>query len=487
MNEDISENDYVEIYEEKTAAFTESLPRIVKEFQQTAVEVSHMNDVPAAISFFVILGQVVKDFIRIPNGRNIEDSRIHFCQIQTSGTGKSTLYNFVGPVAKNVFDKINESKKHPHAMRTGNEIVPRIFDIFSVTDYTDASLIGHYAEVMEGEGNERSLETKRIKGLLEGSGLAHWDEFEYSGVFKQSQHKENSIVYLNTFMNTLAGENWIISKKLKEGDIMECFCERSVLAMTYPPKHLDSIMTEKGVLQRMLCYIWDVPEFIQDKMRRMQIAKAGTIEEIKQPIEKYAKLIFKIYQTVQEKFEENGKDALATMSYSDDYRDVLLLEYESMQQYILSSSPEIREVASNFTTRLLKILMKMAVLCSVASSPSIRDKSKRFIVTGANVRQAAVITRQCYMTLVEWLERSLRMRRRVTSANNKLPIFIKCYNEISKDEEGFVSKNQYFKVIEKEAKLSQAQIYNYWKKYENNFITEKHGRAVYIKLKEGSK
>ena len=459
MNEDISENDYVEIYEEKTAAFTESLPRIVKEFQQTAVEVSHMNDVPAAISFFVILGQVVKDFIRIPNGRNIEDSRIHFCQIQTSGTGKSTLYNFVGPVAKNVFDKINESKKHPHAMRTGNEIVPRIFDIFSVTDYTDASLIGHYAEVMEGEGNERSLETKRIKGLLEGSGLAHWDEFEYSGVFKQ----------------------------LKEGDIMECFCERSVLAMTYPPKHLDSIMTEKGVLQRMLCYIWDVPEFIQDKMRRMQIAKAGTIEEIKQPIEKYAKLIFKIYQTVQEKFEENGKDALATMSYSDDYRDVLLLEYESMQQYILSSSPEIREVASNFTTRLLKILMKMAVLCSVASSPSIRDKSKRFIVTGANVRQAAVITRQCYMTLVEWLERSLRMRRRVTSANNKLPIFIKCYNEISKDEEGFVSKNQYFKLVEKEAKLSQAQIYNYWKKYENNFITEKHGRAVYIKLKEGSK
>ena len=33
-------------------------------------------------------------------------------------------------------------------------------------------------------------------GVLEGNGLAHWDEFEYSGIFKQTQHKENSIVYL---------------------------------------------------------------------------------------------------------------------------------------------------------------------------------------------------------------------------------------------------------------------------------------------------
>ena len=61
---------------------------------------------------------------------------------------------------------------------------------------------------------KENLNGIRIAGQLEGNGLAHWDEFEYSGIFKQSQHKENSIVYLNTLMNSLAGESWIISKAL---------------------------------------------------------------------------------------------------------------------------------------------------------------------------------------------------------------------------------------------------------------------------------
>ena len=65
---------------------------------------------------------------------------------------------------------------------------------------------------------------------------------------------------------------------------MECFCERSVLAMTYPPNNLNSVMAEKGVLQRMLLYVWEVPEFLQHKMRTEQNLKAGTIEEVNQPL-----------------------------------------------------------------------------------------------------------------------------------------------------------------------------------------------------------
>ena len=107
------EEKYMEQFQESANIFNESLPYVAREFQKSAVKVSHMNDIPAAISFFTILGQVCKDFIIIPNGRNHEDTRVHFCWVQTSGTGKSTLWNFVGPVANKVFEKINQNNKHP--------------------------------------------------------------------------------------------------------------------------------------------------------------------------------------------------------------------------------------------------------------------------------------------------------------------------------------------------------------------------------------
>ena len=121
-------------------------PRVVQAFADDAVKVSHDNEIPAKISFFTILGQIVKDHITIPNGYNREDTRIHFCWIQTSGTGKSTLWNFVGPIANKTFEKINArkgKKAHP-ALETGDSeigekigntqvrdgILPREFNIF---------------------------------------------------------------------------------------------------------------------------------------------------------------------------------------------------------------------------------------------------------------------------------------------------------------------------------------------------------------------
>ena len=86
MNEDYNEEEYMAAFEENAGVFSEALPVIVREFQKSAVEVSHYNDIPAGISFFTILGQICKDFIIIPNGRNHEDTRVHFCWVQTSGT-----------------------------------------------------------------------------------------------------------------------------------------------------------------------------------------------------------------------------------------------------------------------------------------------------------------------------------------------------------------------------------------------------------------
>jgi hypothetical protein len=519
MNEDINyeeiemskeEEEYLYAVDENTKVFNTNLPSFIRRFQQDAVKVAFKNDIPAALSCFVILGQIVKDFVQIPNGRSIEDSRVHFCQIQTSGSGKTTLWAFLKPVTKLLFDKINASEGHPvnrHISSDGSvdykqwdgdgevpTYAPKQFNIMSTTEYTDAALIGGYEEAIveseDAEGNTtKGLDWVREGGLLEGSGLAHWDEFEYSGVFKQSQNKEQAIVYLNTLMNTLAGESWQVSKKLKRGKMMNCYCERSILAMTYPPEKLATVIAHKGVLQRMILFIWDVPENMLDVMRRMQISKAGKLEEIDAPIEAFADEFFEIYEVMKERFEEVDKDPLQTMRFKEDFNDVLLLEYETMQQFISSSDPVVRKIASNFTTRLLKILIKMSVLCSIAEAKDIKNKKKRFIVSGRNVRQAGNIVRQCYNTLVLWLERSLKVARRVgkrTQSPNE-QVFLETLRQAELNENGFFSKAKQKDILAKSMNVRTAE--RLFKKYEDEglFEVDKIGRSYYLKLKEEKK
>ena len=529
MNEDMNyeerpmskeEEEYHNQLEENTKAFNNELPNFIRRFQEDAVKVSYKNDIPAALSCFVILGQIVKDFVQIPNGRSIEDSRVHFCQIQTSGSGKSTLWNFVGPVSTKVFEKINETGTHPLNEKLPDEegyCSPKQFNLMSTTEYTDAALIGGYEEVMQdvpvvdNEGNpvlddngyqktKKEMGWVRDAGLLEGSGLAHWDEFEYSGIFKQSQNKEQAIVYLNTLMNTLAGESWIISKKLKRGEMMECYCERSILAMTYPPEKLVKVVANKGVLQRMILFIWDVPEFMLDEMRIMQIEKAGILEEINQPIDEFADEFFEIYQLVKDRFDEVGKDPLKTMKFTDTFRANLKVEYETMQDFIQDTHPAVRKIASNFTTRLLKILIKMAVLCSIAEARNIKTPSKRFVVTGRNVRQAGNVVRKCYNTLVFWLMKSLKVKEvkkkigsKTQSPNEKAFIeAITKANKITiKETEGWFSQAEVIKALSHKETGSMVsktaeRLFKTYKK-QGLFEVDKLGRSVYLKLKEEKK
>ena len=475
----MNEEEY-EMFEEEMIRFTDELPAFFREFQKDALKVSHLNGVPAVISLFVMLGQISKDFVRIPNGANVEDTRIHFGWIQTSGTGKSTLWNFVGPIANDVHKRINEESNHP-VLDKFDHVVPSTFNIFSLTDYTDPTLIGGFNKTMDDDGE---IEWVRIPGHLEGNGLAHWDEFEYSGVFKQTQHNESSIVYLNTLMNTLAGESWVISKALRQFDnqIMYCFSQRSVIAMTYPPENLSDVIANKGVLQRMLLYVHDVPEYMQRKMRKEQIKHAGQIVESNAPIERYVNGIYTIYKVLEERYHMRGNNPLNTMTYSDGYREALEAQLEAMEEFINNTNGEVRKVAQNFTTRLMKILQKMSVICSIAQAPSIKNHNERFIVTPQNVRQAASIVRQCYSTLVDWLEQGLRVKRKSIAEKSLFPLFVKCYGEMEKDEEGFVPKNELLNTVMKEGKKSKASIYNYFKKIEHKFKTDKQGRSVYVKL-----
>ena len=470
-------------------------PTLVRDFANSATEVSHYNGVPAALSLLTVVGQVCKDFVHIPNGRTHEDSRLHFCWVQTSGTGKSTLWNFVGPVSKKAFQLINQKNVHPPRVvvhKEGEEeehtdIIPSRFDTFSVTDYTDAVLIGKWVlnprydyeddENIEPEYNRRA-------GILEGNGLAHWDEFEYSGIFKQSNHQEKAVVYLNTLMNSLNGNNWWIAKALDSmgGKIMHCYCERSVLAMTYPPNNINEVIADKGVLQRMLLYIKDVPEYKQDEMVDMKIANFGKIVEVNQPIDEFAEKIFEIYEMMYERWNAVNRDPLQTVIFEEGFNRALALQHRKMKMEIRDADPHVVAALSNFKNRLLNTLGKVAVLCAIIESPS-RPPQDRFVVRATNAWQAGTFVQKSYSTLMEWLRRSLKAKRLTSTENNYEPIFLDCYNAMKEDwdENGYVNKTKFLNKVMTKVKKSRAQVYRNYDIVRHNFHEMKEGRSWYIK------
>ena len=516
---DINEEEFEETLDQekyslrKMEEYGAPLPFVVEEFVKAAVKVSNNNHIPASIGFFTVLGQVVKDFIHIPYGQGREDTRIHFCWIQTSGTGKSTLWNFIGPVSERLFKKINENsmeKRHPPLNTNSSEesvlaSMPRVFDTFGLTDYTDAVLIGGYSKEYPAPTpdvpNPPSVD-KRNAGKLEGNGLAHWDEFEYSGIFNQSQHQEKAIVYLNTLMNSLAGESWIISKALVsyENKVMECYCERSVFAMTYPPDNLNEVITSKGVMQRMLLYVKNTPKKTQHNMRLEQIGLAGQIHNVDAPIDKYANAMFELYELTQERFNEVGGNPLNTVTYGSNFNAALTLAYHHMQDDLLGTRLEVDNIADNFTTRMIKTLTRMAVLCSVAESPSIDNKDKRFIVTGLNVEQAERIVRQCYKSLVEWLDQSLRRKKHGLNYpefhTEFKSVFIELLKQNTTERKGLVKnrlsdsdsihKTIYLKAVIEKMNSSKNTVYRQYNELlpYGIFEEEKEGRTVYVRLKK---
>ena len=312
-------DEYFEEYPEMVGDYKMQLPNLIRAYVKDGTDVSKFNEVPATLTFFNLLGQIVKDKVIIVRGKGREDTRVPILWLQTSGTGKTELFNFYGPIAQKVFEILNAKYGYN-------------YDIFDITDFTDAALVGSIKQerqVVEDENGEpmTSYVDVQIDGALEGSGLMVFDEFEYSGVFRQSQHKENVIVYLNKVMNTLHGNNYVIKKKLKDGGIITCDCQRSPYACSYIPKGLTNVIAEKGVLQRMLIYIYEVPQAVQDEIREQLLREVGHEIDLEMPITRYANAFIKIYEALDERYEEVDKNAKKVIIYGDGFNDALVREY----------------------------------------------------------------------------------------------------------------------------------------------------------------
>ena len=95
------------------------LPKDAIRWQKIVGEFSLYNEYPAMMSYFVTLGQLLKDDVRVPIGRLSLDPRIHYCWIQTARSGKTTMFDFLSPVWQRTFGLISH-----HPSTTDNPSLP---------------------------------------------------------------------------------------------------------------------------------------------------------------------------------------------------------------------------------------------------------------------------------------------------------------------------------------------------------------------------
>ena len=228
----------------------EKLPELVNTWTETFGQVSRYNEFPAILAFFTMLGQLTKDFVRIPYGYTIEDTRIHVCWIQTARSGKSVLNDFLNEIATLTWQQIQNRYDVD-------------FNTFDCVDFTDSALVSSYVEVRNpdrGEEGEPDTIWNEVKGHIEGSGLLLFDEFESSGIFKKMSNKDSMVTFFQKMINTLTTDGYLIRRVLTGKPIATTRCDRSVWATSYFPEHLTETIADKGVLQRMFLYVNDVPQ-----------------------------------------------------------------------------------------------------------------------------------------------------------------------------------------------------------------------------------
>ena len=262
-----------------------TMPKVVERWTEVVGQFSLHNEYPAQMAFFTTLGQILKDKLRVPVGRLSLDPRIHFCWIQTARSGKTTMFDFLSPVWAKTFEMINE---HPVKNNKGPLVDVAKFTLENPDAFTDQALLGtikkdqpnpQYATTgtreerqaanVDTDGNPiPELIDQNINGALFGSGIIAFDEFEHSGIFKETQHKQDTVMMFQKFMNRLDSDTHLIKKRLTEwGKDLVVDCQRSLWATTLPPQGLEKVILTKGVFQRMWLYVREVPETLKCKWK----------------------------------------------------------------------------------------------------------------------------------------------------------------------------------------------------------------------------
>jgi len=440
-------------------------------FNATSID----NDIPGLLSFFFIQGQVAVPYVRIPWGSSHLDPRNHVFWIQSSRTGKSIAWEFVGDVLKDI--GINS-------------------DLY--TTGTDAGLIGGFEMEDDGEGGKIPI---LKEGMLTGQKALNFDEG--SIILNPNKHSQETVLYLQSACNPVGSNNNMLVKHTKTGRI-ETESLVSLWITTYPPSGVKEYVLTKGIFQRVLLY-WS--NWTMERRKAVSEIRAESAFKVTAPmkvsyddITSYFKdlelrlrnRVLNMTETTFVEWDEMArpdKEALVQsvmekMFTADEntFYPALLDAIDDYYTLLNGLNPNILEVVSSFIPAMENNTLIFATHIAML------DES--WVVTGEHVDMAKDILYDIFRNLILWLEDEVEIGPKVQEKANNKSKWVNAYNavdgvELGNRGDGWRSKTKVIRSYEQQNTVSQGSAYNNFDKWARSmFDTTKDGRVVFIRVKE---
>lgn len=436
--------------------------------------VSLDNDIPAMLSFFFIQGQIAVPYIRIPWGDSHLDPRVHAFWIQSSRTGKSIAWEFVGDVLRDI------------------EVPSDLY-----TTGTDAGLIGSFIIEKDEQGNEEYIHKE---GFLNGRKAINFDEG--SIILSPNKHSQETVLYLQSACNPVGSNN----NKLvlhQKGGRLETESLVSLWITTYPPSGVKEYVLTKGIFQRVLLYWshWSMERRMAVSQMRGEKAYKRT-EKMKVSYEDLTdyfkglekRLRDKVLDATETKFvewqamtreeqEELLQESMTEIFSADEsFYPALYDAIEDYYSLLTGLGPGISEVVSSF----IPAIENYTVI--FATHMAMMDKS--WVVTGEHVDMSKEILYDLFKNLIQWLEGEVEIGPKIAEKATQRNRWVVAYQNIEAVElgnrgEGWRRKKDIINTYMTQNAVTRGTAFNHFAKWAKGMFNQaKDGKVVFLRLKE---
>jgi len=488
----ISDDEFVHAVRAKK----EKYPKDAIKWRNTIGEFSLHNEYPAIMSYFVTLGCICKDLVRIPIGRLSLDPRIHYCWIQDSRTGKTTMFDFLSPVWDNLFNRINY---HPTTRKPASTPLVGVkeYTLQNPDSFTDQALLGTMKINQPNPDYDRhdarndddydipEFVDESIYGALYGSGIIAFDEFEHSGIFKESKHKQETTMLFQKFMNRLDSDTHLIKKRLTEwGKDLIVDSQRCLWATTLPPEGLERVILTKGVFQRMWLYVREVPESLKKQMEDDYLSMVGTIIEDDLGADKFQEefsdMLYSNYKWVEKRLAEVDGDKRKVVVFSKEAQLRLRTVWKGMRKYMNDFSDDIYDALNTFLMNTVNNICIVAALCAISE--------RKTTITPIHINQARQLTDASFDSIITWFSEKLKKKPRRVVDKSKEKSFIDAFNGVGtkhniKGTTGWVDKTVMIEVFRRQQQCGRNKFYRGWDDVKHLFEEERTNKS-WVRMKE---
>ena len=435
--------------------------------------ISMDNDIPAMLSFFFVQGQLAVPYVRIPWGATHLDPRVHSFWIQSSRTGKSIAWEFVGDVLKDVG-------------------IPT--DLY--TTGTDAGLIGGFEETMV-DGNK---EVELKEGFLNGRKALNFDEG--SIILNPNKHSQETVLYLQSACNPVGSNNNVLVKHTKQGRI-ETESLVSLWITTYPPAGVKEYVLTKGIFQRVLLY-WsnwsmdrrkNVSQMRAEKcyksIPKMKVSYDEIVEYFTSLEKRLRDKVLELTETSfvewdamsREEQEAILQDCMTEMFSADEgtFYAALAGSIDDYYELMDGLGPGISDVVASFIPAMENYTAILSTHMAMLDD--------EWIVTGDHVDMATEILYDLFKNLIQWLEGEVEIGPKVAERATQRNKWIVAYQatesvELGNKGDGWRKKNGVIGAYLTQTGVTRGTGYAHYAKWATKlFDNAKDGTTGYVRLK----